>query len=878
MALFFVLQIVAVTLIAGMLIALYAQRKWPRRVSTGIATLFIGIVLTSIAFGDAAIDYKFYSHFNLNAIREAGQFYLGRIAALVGATVLLYFIIDRLVSYLHSVERIKHFVPIGLLSMAILWLPKGIASNLYELSNLHFAQDKEFAEALDQLEYSGYVSKQALTSKPGKNIVFLALESLEASFLEDQLKEVTPHLRQLGQDFAQYRMKQHAGSDYTISALYTYLTGVPFFFKNHGNEVFGNVNDLATQSVGHILKKAGYTNRYLLGNPNFASMGKMLNLLGFDVRCEADLDPKYTIDNWGLHDKDLFMMANQELDKLIGAEQPFALFVSTISTHHPEGVFDIRMAQQLGNLESDLETMAHATDWHVHQLIEKLKKSGQLDNTVFYIVPDHLLMGQASKVLEKFPVDRELFLITNADLPSYRPSSPIYQLDIAQIILEGAGVQHNHSFLNESIKGSKSKFITNHTKELVQFSEATLSLDEPIANETKLSALAQAQPSEGRLIIESVGREKGKARPSKFYFGLDSLAPKPGFNLATEKHPGHFVLSQYNPFEEGDMDELYESLKTLLADRKRFYLFSHDQVGDYPRNHGQRFVDLGFSFDKIWPTNSYIAISDHGLTSDIVRAKPYSINVELTSPQQRNSALVRSECFDPQRMIAHAGGGIDGKTYTNSIEALDLAYANGFRLFEIDIIKTSDGHYVAGHDWNAWKHHTGYEGDLPPDKKTYKQYKYYGKYTMPTMTELNRWFGDHPDATLVSDKVNNPEAFVPIFDYPDRLMMEVFSLDAYDAAVKAKIKGVILSQNVLDGWGADKIDQLKQRNVEYVAVSRRDIEKNKELFTTMKEEGIKVFAFHINHDALKDDAHGCRETMAYCYGMYSDFLVLNQDK
>src|SRR5690625_6358053 len=42
-------------------------------------------------------------------------------------------------------------------------------------------------------------------------------------------------------------------------------------------------------------------------------------------------------------------------------------------------------------------------------------------------------------------------------------------------------------------------------------------------------------------------------------------------------------------------------------------------------------------------------------------------------------------------VIAHAGGAIEGFNYTNSLEALNHAYDQGVRLFEMDILETSDG-------------------------------------------------------------------------------------------------------------------------------------------------------------------------------------------
>lgn len=40
--------------------------------------------------------------------------------------------------------------------------------------------------------------------------------------------------------------------------------------------------------------------------------------------------------------------------------------------------------------------------------------------------------------------------------------------------------------------------------------------------------------------------------------------------------------------------------------------------------------------------------------------------------------------FYDYNVIAHAGGGIDGNIYTDSLEALNQSYQNGTRLFDID--------------------------------------------------------------------------------------------------------------------------------------------------------------------------------------------------
>lgn len=43
--------------------------------------------------------------------------------------------------------------------------------------------------------------------------------------------------------------------------------------------------------------------------------------------------------------------------------------------------------------------------------------------------------------------------------------------------------------------------------------------------------------------------------------------------------------------------------------------------------------------------------------------------------------------------IAHAGGGVENYTYTNSLESLNSSYEQGFRFFELDLEEGKLGKY-----------------------------------------------------------------------------------------------------------------------------------------------------------------------------------------
>lgn len=111
-------------------------------------------------------------------------------------------------------------------------------------------------------------------------------------------------------------------------------------------------------------------------------------------------------------------------------------------------------------------------------------------------------------------------------------------------------------------------------------------------------------------------------------------------------------------------------------------------------------------------------------------------------------------------VIAHAGGAIDGNSYTNSIEAVEGNYALGTRIFEIDFLKTSDGHWVGGHDWPFWQKRTHFEGTVPADLTTFQSlrleypragWSIAGTYSPITWTWLERFLSEHPDASIITD-------------------------------------------------------------------------------------------------------------------------------
>lgn len=209
---------------------------------------------------------------------------------------------------------------------------------------------------------------------------------------------------------------------------------------------------------------------------------------------------------------------------------------------------------------------------------------------------------------------------------------------------------------------------------------------------------------------------------------------------------------------------------------------------------------------------------------------------------------------DTLRYIAHTGGKIDDYIYTNSLEALDSNYAKGFRLFELDIIKTSDNKFVAAHYWEDWQKMTGCTKTVPITHQEFMSYKLYNTYMPLDKEAVNHWFASHPDAILITDKINEPKTFAQQFIVPERLIMELFT---WEGVLETKANNITAmpSQSVLFNIKGNKIETLNKHNIKHIALSRIVIASNIELLKTLKANGIKVYAYNINDYIDRDELY-----------------------
>ena len=248
-----------------------------------------------------------------------------------------------------------------------------------------------------------------------------------------------------------------------------------------------------------------------------------------------------------------------------------------------------------------------------------------------------------------------------------------------------------------------------------------------------------------------------------------------------------------------------------------------------------------------------------------------------SSSEQAKNHLAPHYYSGPQEgecctIIAHAGGAIDGNAYTNSQEAVLRNYAYGTRLFELDFDITSDGHWVAAHDWPNWKAQTGFAGPIPPALNDYKatlrtykkvSWSIEGEYSPIDMAWLEAFLKDHPDAFIVTDMKELekfPDFVNTILKSPNsaQFIFQAYSIEDIELIKSLSPEAKIILTMYRIGYPASLFTELKAKKDDLMAVTVPMSWAHIESVTTrLLETGIPIYLHgapaNINSRGLQAD-------------------------
>lgn len=142
----------------------------------------------------------------------------------------------------------------------------------------------------------------------------------------------------------------------------------------------------------------------------------------------------------------------------------------------------------------------------------------------------------------------------------------------------------------------------------------------------------------------------------------------------------------------------------------------------------------------LWGLNS---LRGHGYGTMVKTYIRYWLNpVDLDKYEPLSEDM--AEWLKEDTLLAHAMGGIGESVYTNSLEAFETAYENGFRVYEVDLVVTKEGEVVCSHEY------LDEEGEVI-EYTSFMQEKIEDKYTPVDLKILIDLMETYPDVYMMTD-------------------------------------------------------------------------------------------------------------------------------
>ena len=247
-------------------------------------------------------------------------------------------------------------------------------------------------------------------------------------------------------------------------------------------------------------------------------------------------------------------------------------------------------------------------------------------------------------------------------------------------------------------------------------------------------------------------------------------------------------------------------------------------------------------------------------------------------------------------LIAHAGGGLETGTYSNSLEALTHSVESGFKLIEIDILPTQNGDLVLMHDWS--ERHYKYFSKLPLSRslsalvfprpaKTAKAFKSrvmnYGL-TQMDLSDLINWMQKNDDVYIVTDiKQNNLENLQMLHGLAGplskRIIPQIYQLSSYKSVREMGYENVIYTNYKSHISGDDLISFMTDNSLYALTVPVETV--TDKLIKSAQSLNTPIFVHRGSDGTPKDllnTVEGAESVkLQGISGIYTDYLVPSLD-
>ena len=261
-----------------------------------------------------------------------------------------------------------------------------------------------------------------------QNLIYLYLESMETTFLSEEVgggNDVTPipELYTLAQENVNFSHNEDvggyaalSGATWTVGALVSHTAGIPLKTPlDMGGNDYGQDSFLTgVNTLSDLLHENGYYQALMVGSDaTFGARKQYYEQHGtdkiydlFTARADGIVPEDYMV-WWGMEDLYLYEYAKQELPKLAAQDQPFALTMLTVDTHHVDGY----VCEYCKNdYAVQYENVLSCASRQALDFVNWIQEQDFYENTTIIISGDHPTMDSAfieSNIVEDY--DRKVY-------------------------------------------------------------------------------------------------------------------------------------------------------------------------------------------------------------------------------------------------------------------------------------------------------------------------------------------------------------------------------------------------------------------------------------------------------------------------------------
>lgn len=304
---------------------------------------------------------------------------------------------------------------------------------------------------------------------------------------------------------------------------------------------------------------------------------------------------------------------------------------------------------------------------------------------------------------------------------------------------------------------------------------------------------------------------------------------------------------------EGIVAQQIHMLKGSFIDNEKMFVMSRDGIFDHSRAIDLKYgadLDLAKCRENYERALEEIDKCEFLIQNDLIK------NFITGSDEIVIETAGDNVSIENINYVALGGGEVEGIQNSNSLDALNESYKNGFRVMELNFQWTSDENLVLLQDWGESVKKLF---NIEPKKcslEEFKNLKMIKGLKQMTLDDLANWMRDHLDAYIITTiKEDNVKALKHIKDnYPDikdRIIPQIRYTGEYYPVLAQKYRKIIFNLSLGKYTDEEILDFMNL--YEHFAVAM-PIDKAKGDFPKkLKERGVRSYVYVVGTEEVKKE-------------------------